>query len=44
MHIITSNITFEKVTVLGKTLKSADDAKACGFSVDEFAENIKFIG
>ena len=41
---VTRNITFENITVLGKTLKNSDDAKVCGFKVDEYAENVKFIG
>ncbi len=40
---VTRNITFENLKVLGKTVRSLDDAKECGFTVDQFAENVKFI-
>lgn len=40
---VTRNITFEKLNILGKDIKSVDDAKENGFNIDEFVENIKFV-
>ena len=40
---VTRNITFENLTILGKEIKSAEDAKENGFLIDEFAENVRFI-
>ena len=40
---ITRNITFEGLKILGKEIKSAEDALANGFTIDPKAENIKFI-
>lgn len=40
---VTRNITFENITVLGKKIKSVEDAKENAFYIDEFAENVKFV-
>lgn len=40
---VTRNITFENLKILGKEIKSAEDAKANGFFIDEFAENVRFL-
>lgn len=40
---VTRNITFENLNILGKQIKSQEDANANGFYIDEFAENVRFI-
>ena len=40
---VTRNITFENIKILGDKIESIEAAKAHGFDIDEYAENIKFI-
>lgn len=40
---VTRNITFENIKILGDKIESVEDAKAHGFDIDEYTENIKFI-
>ena len=40
---VTKNITFENLKILGKEIRSIDDAKENGFYIDEFAENVRFL-
>ena len=40
---VTRNITFENLKILGKEIRSAEDAKENGFYIDEFAENVRFL-
>jgi hypothetical protein len=40
---VTRNITFENLKILGKEIRSAEDAKENGFHIDEFAENVRFL-
>lgn len=40
---VTKNITFENLKILGKEIRSTDDAKENGFYIDEFAENVRFL-
>lgn len=40
---VTRNITFENIKILGDKIESVKDAKAHGFDIDEYTENIKFI-
>lgn len=40
---VTRNITFENLKILGKEIRSLEDAKENGFFVDEFAENVRFL-
>ena len=40
---VTRNITFENLNILGKEIRSVDEAKENGFYIDEFAENVRFL-
>lgn len=40
---VTKDITFEGLKILGKEIKSAEDAVESGFFIDPKAENVKFI-
>ena len=40
---VTRNITLEGISYLGRKIKNADDARECGFVIDEFAENVRFL-
>lgn len=40
---VTRNITFENIKILGDKIESIEDAKAHGFDIDEYVENIKFV-
>lgn len=40
---VTRNITFENLKILGKEIRSTEEATQNGFYIDEFAENVRFL-